>query len=633
MTQLSPPISTPSAGPDPTRRLVLYLLVAAMAIVAHFPIIYNQFVSFDDKAYIVDNQMVEQGLNPATIKWALTAHVVANWHPVTMLSHLVDGALFGLNPAGHHAMSLLLHAVNAVLLALVLNRFTGSFYRSIAVALLFAVHPIHVESIAWASERKDTLSFAFAMLTLLAYKGWLEARAELGWKHARALGRYAMLLGFYLLALLSKPTVVTLPALLLLLDFWPLRRVGGSDSLRTDIAAYLRALPSLIFEKLPIFILTLAASVTVFLVQRSSAAVVDISGLPFPARLANSIFAYIRYVAKLFFPYDLTIMYPHPSWWPASYIAGSAIALILLTAFIIWASFRCNRRYLIVGWLWFLGVMVPMIGIIQVGQQSMADRYAYITFPGLYILIVWAAADLLSRFKSASAGPALLACAVIPLALLANIQSRYWANSQTLFTRAISVTGPNPFAQCSLANELSRQGRFADAIPHYQETIRLEPTYAEAWGGYGTALYSLGQTELAEQAFEKSLSLNATLIEPRLNIARIYMQKHQDAQAEAVLTKLATDKPDVPETYFIMGQLRSRQGNLPNALAFFDLAIAKNPGYADAYNSRGTVKARMGNIPAAYEDFARAVQLQPDMVVAQENLQKAKSYLQGPAPK
>ncbi len=651
MTQTPQTISTAPANPSPCApespsipgsspenrfpRSLLFLLIAALAFAAHFPVFFNKFVSFDDKDYIYNNQMVEQGFNLVTLKWALTAVVVANWHPVTMLSHLLDGQLFGLNPAGHHAVSLALHAINAILLAYVFNRFTGSFYRSIAVGALFAVHPMHVESIAWASDRKDMLSFGFAMLTLLAYKNWLEACAAHTAKDSRALTRYAIMLGVYLLALLSKPTVITLPALMLLLDFWPLNRAIPTDAqsgFRPAFKAYLHALPRLIFEKLPIFLLTFTASVAVFYVQRGAAAVVTADGLAISARLANAVFSYARYVGKLLFPHDLTIMYPHPTWWPAGYIAASAAILILLTAFLFYLADHFDKRYLPVGWLWFLGVMVPMIGIIQVGAQAMADRYAYITFPGLYLLIVWGVSDLLARLRTPPhmanwIAPALLAAAVIPLAVLANLQSRHWANSETLFTHAIAVASPNPLAQCSLGNELSRQGRFQDAVPHFQETLRLEPTYAEAWGNMGTALMSLGQTDQAEEAYEKALALNTTLIEPRLNIARIYMQKHQDAQAEAVFAKLAADKPEIPETFFFMGHLRTRQNRLTDALALFDQAIAKNPAYADAYNSRGTIKARLGNVPAAYEDFLRAVQLNPDLVDAQENLKKASSFL------
>jgi protein O-mannosyl-transferase len=615
---LSPP---QTRNPKPGTRIVLYLLVAIAALLAHFPVIYNQFVSFDDKDYIYNNQMVEHGLTPTTIKWALTEHVVANWHPVTMLSHLVDGTLFGLNPAGHHAMSLLLHALNAVLLALVLVRFTGSFYRSIAVAMIFAVHPIHVESVAWASDRKDMLSLGFAMLTLLAYKNWLDLRTP---------ARYALILVAYLLALLSKPTVITLPALMLLLDFWPLNRATPSQpGFKPAVQAYLKLLPKLILEKLPILILTVAGSIAVFLIQRGASAVVDAAGLPITARLFNALFSYIRYVGKLLLPIDLTIMYPHPTWWPPAYIILSAIALVLITGVLIYLANKYDKRYLPVGWLWFLGVMVPMIGIVQVGQQALADRYAYITFPGLYILIVWSIADLLSRRKaSPHAAGLLLAAAVVPLAILANLQARIWINSETLFTHAIAVTGPNPFAQCSLANELVRQKRFEESLPHFQETIRIEPTYSDAWGNMGTALWSLGKTDEAEKAYEKALSLNVNLIEPRINIARIYMQQHKDAQAEAVFVQLAKEKPDVPETYFFMGQLRARQNNLPQALAFYDQAIARKPDYADAYNSRGITKARLGNIPGAHEDFTRAVNLDPANPTAHENLQRATQILQ-----
>jgi protein O-mannosyl-transferase len=620
----------PASKPDTRTRILLLLLIAGIAIAAHFPIVFNHFVSFDDNNYIYNNKMVEQGLNPTTLKWAFTQVVVANYHPVTLLSHLIDGSLFGLNPAGHHAMSLLLHALNAVLLAYVLNRFTGSFYRSVAVAVLFAVHPIHVESVAWASDRKDTLSFAFAMLTLLAYKNWLDGRATSAAFSPQSLTRYVGMLAVYLLALLSKPTVITLPALMLLLDFWPLNRAPAQEpGFRPALKSYLRALPRLIIEKIPVFLLTFVASITVFLVQRSAAAVVEAGGLPIPARLANALFSYIRYLGKLLFPHDLSIMYPHPTWWPAWYIIASALALMAITAILFYLANRLNKHYLPVGWLWFLGVMLPMIGIVQVGAQAMADRYAYITFPGLYILLVWSLSDALSHFKAPKiAAPALLAAAVIPLGIAANFQTRHWQNSQTLFTRAVQVTGTNPMAQCALGNELARLGQYQDAIPHFHAAVEEEPTYADAFASLGTAYLHLRETRLAEQAYEKALALNPNLIEPRLNMGHIYILRDDPATAERIFAKLAQDKPEIPEPYWWMGLIRAKEKKLPQALLLFDQAIARDPTFAEAFNSRGTVKAQMGDIPGAYDDFARAVQLKPSLTDAQENLLKAKDFLQ-----
>ncbi len=608
------------------RIFLVILLFAALVMASHSPILSNGFISFDDSTYIYGNRMVQQGFTLETIKWAFTSVVVANWHPVTMLSHLLDGQLFGLNPAGHHAMSLLLHTANALLLALVLFRLTGAFHRSIAAAALFAVHPIHVESIAWASERKDLLSFGFAMLTILAYKHWLDTQKQLGWKHLRALASYALLLTFFALALLSKPTAVTIPPLLLLLDFWPLQRFPAQSFLPA-VKAYLRALPALILEKLPLLALSAIGSFVVFMVQRESA-VVEAAGLPVAPRILNAFVAYARYLLKLLIPYDLTLLYPHPTWWPIPVVIASILLLAALTFAIFWAASRYDKRYLPVAWLWFLGVMIPMIGIVQVGEQSMADRYAYLTFPGLYILIVWGAADLLSRFKSPAVAPSLLVCALVPLAIVSNVQSRFWRDSQTIYARALQVTSANALAMTLFGSELLKQNRPVDALPYFQNATQCSPSYAEAWRNLGNTLNVLGRITEAQHAYEKALSADPNLISVRASIALIYNHQGQSAQAQAVLTKLIEDHPESPEPYYALGRFAAERNQLAQALEFFDAAIARAPDYAQVYNSRGTVKARMGNIPAAYEDFLRAVQLNPDLIDAQENLKKAQSVLQ-----
>jgi protein O-mannosyl-transferase len=561
-------LTTPATPPWP--RWLPYALLALAALTAYFNILSNDFVRYDDPPYITENTHVLAGLTWDSIRYAFSSVVVANYHPVTMLSHMLDVTFFGINPAAHHAISLALHGLNAILLYVVLNRFTAAPVRSLVVALLFATHPIHVESVAWASQRKDLLSFAFAMLTLLAYKHWLDHRTA---------ARYTLIPLAFALAFLSKPTVITLPLALLLLDFWPLNRANTpanpqEKSFPLALKAYLHALPRLLWEKIPLLAISIAGSLLVYHVQSSAMSMVANAPVPMPARLANALFAYVRYLGKLAFPRDLALVYPHPIWWPASYIIASALALIAISALLFYLANRFDKRYLPVGWLWFLGVMVPMIGIVQVGTQSMADRYAYIPFIGLYILLVWGIADAFQTLKlHPSRRIVIYAVTGLTLLLIAmtRIQTNTWKSAESVMAHAIKTTGDNSVAQFALANILNRQERFQEAVPHFKEALRLEPTYTDAHVNLGTAYLRLNQLDEAQASYEKALAMDPTMPEPRLNLALVL-------------------------------------------------------------NKRGISQAINGNYPAARDLFTRALSYNPNLAEAKANLDRVNAYIKQSSP-
>ena len=379
------------------------------------------FVDYDDPAYIVSNAEIQHGLTARSLWWALSTGAASNWHPLTWLSHILDAAIYGLKPAGHHLTSLLLHAANSVLLLLLLRRMTGALWRSAFVAALFALHPLRVESVVWVSERKDVLSGLFWLLAVWAYVRHVE---EIRVGEAGRKGLYALAVALFALGLMAKPMLVTLPFVLLLLDWWPLgRRPEGLKQLLT--------------EKIPFFALAAASSVATYLVQQHGGAVSH--GLPLGGRLANAVISYPRYLGKMFWPVDLSVLYPHPGRWPGGEVAAAGIFLVLTTGLAVWGARR--RPYLAVGWFWFLGMLAPVIGVVQVGLQSMADRYSYLSLTGVLIMVAWGANDLLGgdrigRWTLGILGGAAVAACVV----LTPRQVGYWKDSETLFRHAVQVT-------------------------------------------------------------------------------------------------------------------------------------------------------------------------------------------------
>jgi protein O-mannosyl-transferase len=453
----------PESRPHSTAKwnIFLGLLLVLATASLYFPVHNYEFV-YDDYLYVIDNGHINHGLDWKALKWALTANYADNWHPLTWLSHGLDCQLFFLNSGWHHVTNVLLHAINAVLLFWVLLRATGSTSRSFMVAALFTLHPINVESVAWISERKNLLSMLFFLLALAAYR-WYAREPRVG--------RYATVASLFALGLMAKPQIITLPLVLLLWDYWPLRRMfADGDSAASDTGVIpARSLSWLVLEKLPLLVLVGASAVITLHAQRLAA-----TPYPLSVRFANALVSYVWYVKKAFWPSHLALLYPHPPGLPPIWQMAAAVLFLLAVTALVLA--RRRQRYLLVGWLWFLGTLVPMIGLVQVGRQAMADRYAYLPFVGLFIMVCWGAAEWSEQMhlRPAWLGAASLVV-LFALALDAQPQIRYWRNNYILWSRSLQVTSPNKEAEDNLGVVLMQDDRLDEALPHLQTAVALDP--------------------------------------------------------------------------------------------------------------------------------------------------------------
>ncbi len=501
-----------------------YMIVVALAVaglILFSQTSTNSFISLDDPAYITENSFIREGLMTQGIVWAFTSTYEQNWHPITWLSHMLDIQIFGLSPGGHHIVSALFHTLNSVILFFLLWIMTGKSLRSAFVAALFLVHPLHVESVAWASERKDVLCTFFSLLTLWAYVRFAE-RSTARW--------YAMALMFFACALMAKPMAVTLPFVLLLIDWWPLGRLRvdeweQSSPLRLTAAR----LPRLLLEKIPFLVLTAGSSVITVIAQKAF-----IQPITFQARLTNALSSYVAYLGKTFWPSGLSVYYPHrgyliPFWEITLVIALLACLTILVTYF--------ARRfpYLAFGWFWYLGTLVPVIGLVQVGAQAMADRYTYVPLIGIFIAVSWGIGDLVRRL--ALPKWVLPICSTTILLLLASltwIQLGYWKNDLTLYRHAVDVDEDNWIAQNTLGALLGTKGRFDEAIPHLMQSIRRNPAYADPYFNLGVAYYRKGDRQEAVRYYRESLRIEPGNTSRRLVFAKVLdeMGRHEEAMAE-----------------------------------------------------------------------------------------------------
>jgi len=563
-------------SPSREKHVVIYCLLLAAATLAFYnPVVRNQFVDFDDLSYILKNPHVLGGLTWATVKWSFSTFREGNWHPLTWLSHALDCQIFHLNPIGHHYTSLLLHTANAVLLFLLLWRATGFTWPSLLVAALFALHPVNVESVAWAAERKNVLSMLFFLLALHAYD-----------RYGRTGRRYLYLLVaiFFALGLMAKPQIVTLPFVLLLWDYWPLQRMrfgsatAGSPSVSNPPLNQL-SFRSLVWEKWPLFVLAAADSVVTVIAQRAGASVRTLSEVSIPARLQNVIVSYVRYIGKALWPSSLVPLYPRPvGLLPAWQVLGAGALLLLLTV-LVW-HWR-DRRYLLVGWLWFLGTLIPMIGIVTVGEQAMADRYGYLPFIGLFIAVVWALAEVASRRAMATVWLAASAVAVlIVLGSLTYRQLGYWHDSETLWRYTLSVTEGNYTAHSNLALALAKQGRPEEAIAHFRAGKALHKYPPVQVLGLGRYELHVGRPL---DAIEDSNAVLHDTGDPKLQAAawsglgEAYLQLHRyDQAAESNRNSLRLN-PDDDLALVGMAVLAMRQGQNDVAVAQLAHAVKVDP--------------------------------------------------------
>jgi len=602
---------------SPQRRtVVLCLVLVAATLAVYNPVNRNAFVNFDDDHYITGNPHVLAGLNWSTVKWAFTNYYEANWHPLTWLSHALDAQLFGLNPVGHHYTNVVLHGLNAVLLFLLLQSATGFTWRSLMVAALFALHPVNVESVAWASERKNVLSMMFLLLALQAY-GWYARRP--------AVGRYALLAGLFACGLMSKPQVITLPFLLLLWDYWPLGRLAGADD-TLAASASLRAgreparTPALLLEKLPLFLMALASAVVTMQAQKAGGAIHSPVLYPFSLRLENAMVSYSRYIGKAFWPASLSPLYPHPldllRFWQ---VIASSIFLLVMTALVI----RNRRRgYLVTGWFWFLGALVPMIGLVQVGEQAMADRYAYLPFVGLFLMVSWGLAEWAETKKISSAWLAVPALAIlVAFGVLTYRQIGYWRNSETLWSYALRVTSVRSYkAHFNLAVTYDAEGRYDEAVEQFRDAIDPRDDDPRIHLGLGIYDQRHGHAQEAIKEFHSVLGLSADAAmraDALTNLGSAYQQLHDYAHAHESFVEALRLDPNKAAALVGMGLLAEKNGDIEQAIAQYSHAMSVEPT-AVGYVLLGRALEKNGRPVEARVALDKAKELAGDLDQAQQ---------------
>ncbi|MBW2438642.1 MAG: hypothetical protein JRF29_15260, partial [Deltaproteobacteria bacterium] len=459
----------------------VFLIGAVLSV--YSGVINFDFILFDDNQYVTGNVQVRTGLTRQGLTWSLFSTHSANWHPLTWLSHMADVEFYGLNAGGHHLTNVLFHIANTLLLFFLLRRMTDTLWRSAIVAALFALHPLHVESVAWVAERKDVLSTFFGLLALISYVRYTERLSRL-W--------YFPALLFFAFGLMAKPMLVTLPFLLLLLDYWPLGRVKFNSAFCLQSSDHTSSVFSLLFEKIPFFIFAAASCVMTYYAQQSGSAVMTFDMFPLGSRFGNAVFSYVGYISKMFWPAQLAIFYPYPETFALWKVAA---AVAMLGAIFIWVTVQIGKRpYLAVGWLWYFGTLVPVIGLVQVGGQAMADRYTYVPLIGLFVMIVWGGSELVDRWQLKRI-PAVIATGIVLVVLIfaARNQISYWNNSITVFEHAIEATGSNWVAHHNLGKALNDIGRDTEAFQHYSDALRIKPDAAHVHVNFGSALLAQGK--------------------------------------------------------------------------------------------------------------------------------------------
>ena len=589
----SRPARVPVYRRCPLRILICLFLIGATFLAVE-EVRHHPFVGLDDDQYITDNRHVKSGLSIDGFTWAFTTTWDANWFPLTWLSLMLDCQLFGSDPSGPHLINLLFHLANTVLLFLVFQRMTGKLWQSAFVAALFALHPLHVESVAWVTERKDVLSAFFWIMTMWAYAGYAEKKGH---------QKYLWVIIFFTLGLMSKPMVVTLPFVLLLLDFWPLGRLRP-PFFGTEARA-------LVLEKIPLFVLSAASSVITFLVQRGGGAVGSLDVLPLPLRLANILVSYASYMGKMVWPQHLAVYYPFLENLPLWEVAASALLLIGITLLAI--KFGPKHPYLPVGWFWYLGTLVPVIGLVQVGAQAMADRYTYIPLIGLFLIVAMGVPEGLTRWRHRKnlvvfCGSAALAVLIV----VSRAQVSYWQDSIRLFEHTLAITSDNYLIHNNLGNALERSGRIEEAIAHYKETLRIKPDNARTYFNLGNALSRRERADEAIRCYREALRLKPDYAEAHNNLGNVFERLGDRQEAMVQYREALRLKPEYAEARSNLGIVLAKRGKIEEAMGHFKEAIRIDPGYEKAYHNLGVSLAEQGRTREAIAQYRRALQINPD---------------------
>ncbi len=568
--------------------------------VAYWPVHQAEFINFDDPTYVTNNPRVFQGLSWAGITWAFRAVYGSNWHPLTWLSHMLDCQIFGADAEGPHLVNVALHALNAALVFLALRKMTDADWRSAFVAGLFALHPLHVESVAWISERKDVLSTFFGLLSLLAYAHYTKASGQRGY--------YLLSMVLYLLSLLSKPMLVTLPFVLLLLDFWPLRRLRIAWLKMPNMVSTPARTWSIIWEKLPFFALSAASSIATFLAQRQGGAVVTIKAVPLLYRCANAVISYATYLAKMFCPTDLTVFYPFSRELDLEQAGLCLLILLVVTAFAL-VSVR-RAPYLLVGWLWYLGTLVPVIGLVQVGTQAFADRYTYVPLLGIFIALTWGMADLAGRWRLPRLALPAGAVALLAACFYATRHELvYWQDSITLFTRALELTKDNALAEHNLAHALSTKGHQTEALPHFDNALRLWPGYTTAMLNRGNALNLLGRLDEAIDQYREAIRLKPDYEQAYYYLGNALALQFKFDEARTNFLAAIYYKPDYAMAQMKLGNLLSIQGDQTGGEMHLREAVKLEPGNEENHYFLGGALARQRRFGEAAASFRTAIRI------------------------
>jgi protein O-mannosyl-transferase len=581
-----------------SKRLLFFLISSGLVLIvliAFEPLRHNDFISYDDIDYVTMNPHVQSGLTWQSIRWAFTTGFAANWHPLTWLSHMLDVELFGLNPVGHHIHSLLLHTLSTVLLFWLLYEMTGAVWCSAFAAMIFGIHPLRVESVAWAAERKDVLSMLFFMLTLAAYLYYVKRGGT---------GRYLLVLLCFAMGLLAKPMLVTLPIVLMILDFWPLLRLRSGLVGRTQVSAdriqmyehHPASIWNLAAEKIPLFIFTFASCIVTYLVQQKGGAVNKLDKFPFISRIANALVSYMAYLYKTVLPKDLAVLYPNPfPGWPLWKPVISFLLLASISGIVIYNIKK--RPYLVAGWLWYMITLIPVIGLVQVGSQSMADRYSYLPSIGILIMLSWTAAQLSAKWRYQRILMGILSgLAAIAMVVGTRTQLAYWKNSVTLFEHTLAATENNYLIHNDLGAFLLKQNRFDEAANHFKKVLRAWPDFPDANNNLTTLL-------IRRKQFDEAMDYVNRSLKARSNNAAAYCN---------------------------MGLILDARGKFDEAMHAYEQAIQFDQNCFQAINNLGVLKIRYGLLDEAIKCFRQSIQINSKYVQAYCNLvlalQKQKKY-------
>ncbi len=605
----------------PPRFLVetaICILLCCATLAVFWQVRTFEFINFDDQLYVADNRYVQQGLSWETVVWAFTdaTRFTNYWVPLTWLSILLDYQLYGMHAGGYHLTNLILHILNTVLLFLALRWMTGHIWRSALVAALFALHPLHVESVAWVTERKDVLSTLFWMLCLLAYTGYVRRPGAI---------RYLAVFVFFVMGLMAKPMLVTLPFVFLLLDYWPFDRLKPTgttvETTRREMKGRLLRLTA---EKAPFLGLIAVVSVMAFLTQQEGGAVKSLADYPMNVRIGNALVTYVLYIGKMFWPVRLAFFYPHPGALPLWQVMGAGVLLAAMTLLSIAKAGR--YPYVLVGWLWYIGTLVPVIGIVVIGNYVMADRYTYISLIGLFVPVVWAGADLLPhRWRQHPVVWVMSVFIITVLALTAWRQTAHWRDSIALCRHAVAVTRNNLGAYNNLAGALAVKGRYAEALKYYEEALKIDPSCLAAYNNLGLIYEKLHQPAEAVAVYEKALSIDPGYALAHNNLANVLSSLGKTVEAMHHYLQAISSDPDYAVAHYNLANVYLNLGRLDESARQYREALRIDPFYAEAHNNLGSVLLLQGATTEAIAHFSKAVQILPAYAEAQRNLRTAQA--------